>query len=138
MSPKSSVRIPYRGKSMYPAIRDGETLVVSFLASDITNALTQGSLVIHKDDHEIMVHRIVDGKIISDWGGGCWETKPIGIVTKIETAKGELLLSQSTNRLYGFLARGTGSEFSILRKVSKVGLMIVSFVERLQSTKKPI
>ena len=56
LSEGKSVRFRAPGKSMYPVIQDGETLIVEPVAPSVVNA---GDIILYKSEEKLIAHRVI-------------------------------------------------------------------------------
>ena len=99
------IEVRYSGKSMYPALREGDILNVEFFEGEQDlSQIKLGDLVLHRDKYEWMVHRNLGHRISADWSYGLWSPKTSGRVLSVRRGPVEFELNPRVARLTALLS----------------------------------
>jgi hypothetical protein len=107
LSEGKSVRFEAPGKSMYPVILDGETLIVEPIAP---SAVKVGDIILYKSEEKLIAHRIISiEKVNSSNTQPSALSLPCGISRSEPTTGGIPPGSSALSTQYSFIFRGDAS-----------------------------
>ncbi len=108
LSEGRSVRFEAPGKSMYPAILDGETLIVEPVAP---SAVKVGDIILYKSEEKLIAHRVISIEKVHSRN-----TQPTALSLQHPNTQSSILSAQSSitgssalSTQYSFILRGDAS-----------------------------
>ena len=113
LSDGKRVRFAAPGKSMYPVILDGETLIVEPIASSVVKV---GDIILYKSEEKLIAHRVISIKLFNTRDSQPPALRPQSSMTQSSALSPQSLVTQSSmtdssasSTQYSFILRGDAS-----------------------------